>query len=216
VRKVTIANVPIDALKEAPENPNVMEPERYGLLVEAIRKEGFLQPVLAYPLGTPGEYRIVDGHHRVKAAREVGMVEVPAVIVADVEEAHAIAIRIGMNRLRGELDLTSVGRALKDLVGQGWQVEDLTITGFNVGEVTDLLASVSQSVDAALPKDMEAPPADYDVEDSGDTKPYVLEIEFTSREEYQRAKKGLKRAAGKGNPLSDGLLRLLGGGAEEP
>jgi hypothetical protein len=48
-----------------------------------------------------------------------------------------------------------------------------------------------------------APPAE---EPGG---PFELVIPFATKDELQRAKKGLRRAAGKGRELGEGLLTLL-------
>lgn len=200
-------NLPIGALREAPSNANVMAEGQFRSLVRAIRELGFLQPVLVRPLGD-GAFEIVDGHHRVRAAREVGMLEVPAV-VADADEPLVTAI--SMNAHRGELDLTAVGRAFAELSARGWEVPELAVTGFSEAEVSDLLRGVSQSVDEVLPRDIEVPPEEFEPEDDAPAgRPWVLEIAFADREDLKAARRGLRRAAGKGKDLARGLLALLG------
>lgn len=209
---VTSRNISVVQLRPAENNPNTMSAEKFTLLVAAIRRFGFLQPLLVRPLGEDPtghpHFAVVDGHHRLLAAQELGMVEVPCV-VADGTEAEEKALRVGMNNLRGEPDLTMVGSILKELSEAGWSPEELTLTGFNAEEVADLLGAVTQSVDA-MAGEMEVPTAgDYQPEDAP-TKPFVLELEFTTRAEFTRAKKGLRRAAGKGGDMTAGLLVLLG------
>lgn len=201
---VVSRNIPISQLRPAAENPNAMSEEKFDLLVGAIRRFGFLQPLLVRPDGT-----VVDGHHRLLAAQKLGMTEVPCVVAeGTVEEERAL--RVGMNNLRGEPDLTMVGSILKELSEAGWSAEQLTVTGFSEEEVKDLLGAVSQDVDAALSPEMEVPSAeDYQPEDAA-SKPFVLELEFSARADFLRAKKGLRRAAGKGGDMTTGLMVLLG------
>lgn len=203
----TALNLPIEVLRPAPTNPNVMDEGAYKGLVRAIRELGFLQPILVRPL-EEGAYEIVDGHHRVRAAREAGMAAVPAVVA---ESEDPLVTAISMNHHRGELDLTAVGRAFAELKASGWEVPDLTVTGFSEAEVADLLSSVTTDVDKALPRDISVPAESFDDDDDGaSVKPWVLEIPFSSVEEMKLARRGLKRAAGKGKDLARGLLALLG------
>jgi len=203
-----VVDVRLDTIDEAPDNPNVMEPEMYVRLVEAIRRFGFLQPVLLKETEND-RFEIVDGHHRIRAARELEYEFVSAVVVDQEDDAHALAevLRVGMNKLRGELDLSGVGRILADLEKNGWAMDDLVLSGFNESEINDLIDTVTRDPGEDLSGMGGAPPPDLD---PPPPRPFLIEILFSSREEYQQARKGLRRAAGKGNELSVGLLRLLG------
>lgn len=184
-------------------NPNRMEPERFAALVQNIRRFGFLQPVLVRP--NPKDARrfiSCDGHHRVEAATEIGLVEIPAV-VANMGEEEANALQISMNRLRGELDLSATAGILDLLRDAGWGASDLGGLGFSLEEVSDLLASLDSDPDI-LPENIEAP------EDDAPPAPeFVLELVFDSADQMRVAKRALRRAAGKGQSLAHGLLHLL-------
>ena len=97
-------------LRDADENPNKMEPEQLSMLAEAIRRKGFLQPILVRRV--EGQYEIIDGHHRTRAAREVGLTEIPCLVATNCSDEDAAALRIGMNRFRGELDLAGTARCV--------------------------------------------------------------------------------------------------------
>jgi len=196
-------------LHEAADNPNSMEPEQYAMLVEAVRRVGFLQPVLVREVKNAldfTDYEVIDGHHRIKAARELGYSEVPCVVI-DADDNTAIALRVGMNRLRGELNLSSVAVAMEGLVTNGWKLDDLTLTGFSADEVADLLASLKLNEDDVLGQNVQVGELGGDELPS---HPFVLEIQFTDRAAFKKAKAGLKRAAGKSGDIGRGLLRLLG------
>lgn len=214
-----IASVPVATLVDPEMNPNVMEPEQYELLKQAIAREGFLQPVLVRdPL--PGElppdqetlarlgaapwFRIVDGVHRVKAAREVGVVDIP-IMVVDVDAQKAATLQIGMNKMRGELDLGAVANVLTELHDGGWSVPDLTLTGFTEAEINDLLKATSP--DDVMTGPIAGPDDEPDTPTDGT---FVLEVTFTSAKDMRKAKRALQRAAGKGRELGEGLLHLLG------
>lgn len=192
-------------LRDAAENPNKMEPEQLSMLAEAIRRKGFLQPILVRPVGD--QYEIIDGHHRTRAAREVGLTEIPCLVATNCSDEDASALRIGMNRFRGELDLASTARLMQGLIDKGWKLDDLTITGFSGDEVADLVRSLRvEEVDIKV--------FDEGLDDVGDdapaAKPFTLEILFTNRDDLKRAKKALKKAAGKSGDFAKGLLRLIG------
>lgn len=211
---VPLIAVHIDRLREPPGNPNEMSEEELDRLVEAIRKFGFLQPVLVRPLnellGGMPVYELVDGVHRVRAARLAGLVELPCVLADAVTEHDARALQIGMNKLRGQLNLAEVANAISELVSGGWTTAELVVTGYSEDELNELVrvATTDETTDAlagaaaTTPEEPEETPP----------KPYVLELEFATRAELQRVKRALRKAAGgKGRPLADGLLALVEG-----
>lgn len=194
-------------------NPNVMPEDEFRRLVLAMKKHGFLQPVLVRDAGadSPG-YEVIDGVHRVRAAKECGIDVVPCVEVTSGED-ETIALRIGMNRLRGELDLAVVAEQLFDLQQEGWSTEALTVTGYSQQEIEDML-------DAAAPDTGDvragATSGDDDSDETGDDdKPepgarLVLEVEMpegTSKSKLTALKRKLRKA-GDGD-LGAGLLALV-------
>lgn len=119
-------------------NPNVMDPWKFEQLVNGIREHGFLQPVLV--VFEDDEPIIVDGEHRTRAAKEVGLKKIPCAIARD--RKHAEILRLALNRLRGELDLGEVGRQLEALSEMGFDVDELELTGFSEAEIDALTNAV--------------------------------------------------------------------------
>lgn len=78
--RLEIELVPIDELRviEIQRKPS---PYHVRRLVESIRKIGFLVPVIA--VRRDGQVVIIDGQHRYLAARELGIKEIPCVIVPE-------------------------------------------------------------------------------------------------------------------------------------
>lgn len=200
--KLTHTEMAPSRIDPAPNNPNRMEPEKFAALMDTIRRFGFLQPVLIRP-NPDDKHRFIscDGHHRVRAAAEIGLASIP-VVVGNMTQEEADALQIAMNRLRGELDLSATASILDSLRTAGWGASDLGSLGFSLEEVSDLLASLDSDPDI-LPESIEAP------DDPAPAPSFVLELEFDSAAQMRVAKRALKRAAGKGQPLSHGLLRLL-------
>ncbi len=202
-----IIKVDLAGLVEDPDNPNKMTAEEFALLVKVVRAEGMVQPILVQLVD--GVYHIVDGHHRARAAKEAGIKQVYAVLWDGTPEMRR-AMGIGMNKIRGELDLSAVQRIITDLHESGWTVPALTVTGYSETEITDLLAlaeaNTEDIMEGAVPST-----EDRDRDDVGPGRPLILELTFTTSAELQTAKRGLRRAAGKGRELGEGLLKLLSG-----
>lgn len=79
-------------------NPNVMSDKTFSALKKNIREYGFLVPVI-----TNKDYKICDGFHRWKAARELGLTEIP-VIALGVSDVDRRILRQVLNKLRGRHD----------------------------------------------------------------------------------------------------------------
>ena len=73
----------VDVLRLPERQPRrYFDPQAMDKLVGSIQRHGILQPLLVRPLAedTVGEYEIVAGERRYRAAREAGLAEVPAVV----------------------------------------------------------------------------------------------------------------------------------------
>ena len=191
-------------------NPNRMEPEKYDLLVRAIQQEGFLQPILVTPISDKkGHWRIEDGHHRWWAAKQAGLKQV-SISIKKIEEdllvaGQAMLIGIGMNRLRGELDLGIAADIIREVQNAlSMSIPDVSVlTGFTEEELSTLLSNNTEPEE--ILNDGAGAVNDVEVEEG---KTFVLEISFEDREQYKLAKRKLRRL-GKGT-LSVGLMIALG------
>lgn len=176
-------------------NPNKMDPERYSALVTAIKEEGFLQPILV-TLEANGRYRIEDGHHRWWAARQLGLTEVSIVVKEEISVARATLLGIGMNRLRGELDLSTTVDVIREAqaVIDFTMVEISTLTGFTEDELQMLLEeTTAESILEDGAGALDEVRDDVEVEQQ---KTYTLELTYTDREVFKRVKRRLKKLGG--------------------
>lgn len=168
---VQIITVDPRKLKHLPtKNPNVMEPHVFEALCESIRTDGFLQPLLVVQEGN--DTVLIDGVHRSKAASKVGLKQVHAVLAPD--RARAEVLRIALNKMRGELDLTEVGHQMQLLIDSGLTEDDLTLTGFASWEIEALLESTADLDETDLDGADITPPAPEK------PKTYNLTIKFQS------------------------------------
>lgn len=201
-----ITNLPLTRLEDDPDNPNHMSDEQMAALVRAIKVAGFLQPCLVRLIGE-NQYRIIDGHHRADAAAQAGLSEVPCVIVETDDEVAAV-LQIGMNKLRGELNLGEVAVVISNLAEEGWSIPDLEMTGFSQDEIDNLLKAASVATDDEVMEGASMGREKSEVPDEPGG-PFELTLVFNTKEDLMTAKRGLKRATEKGGALGDGLLSLL-------
>ncbi|MEO7398694.1 MAG: ParB/RepB/Spo0J family partition protein [Ilumatobacteraceae bacterium] len=75
-----LAELPIDALSPNPNQPRVhFDEETLAELAASIREIGVLQPVLARSVGN-GQFQLVAGERRWRAARRAGLTTIPAIV----------------------------------------------------------------------------------------------------------------------------------------
>jgi ParB-like nuclease domain len=102
-------------------------------MCSSIREFGFKIPVLARSDG-----EVVDGHLRLKAARKLGITEVPVVLCDEWTPAQVKAFRLMVNRsvTWADWDEELLGLELQELNEADF---DLSLTGFDPKEIDDLL-----------------------------------------------------------------------------
>ena len=79
----------------------VVDDEKMQDLVESIRANGILSPVLIRPIGFD-RYEMVSGHRRMHAAKLLGLERIPA-IIRDMTEDEAVVRMVDSNIQREEL-----------------------------------------------------------------------------------------------------------------
>lgn len=98
----------------------------------AIKEFGFRVPIVAKSDGL-----VVDGHLRLKAAKKLGLSEVPVVLADDMTEAQIKAFRISVNKMAelAEWDNDLLALEFEELKALDF---DLDLTGFGADEIADL------------------------------------------------------------------------------
>jgi ParB-like chromosome segregation protein Spo0J len=130
-------NLPLEKLIAYAGNPRRND-HAVEAVAAAIKRFGFRVPVLAKSDGS-----LIDGHLRVKAAKRLGMTEVPVVLCDDLSEAEIKALRISINRMAelAEWDEELLMDELEGLAAEGITMDDV---GFDAAALTDLGALSSQ------------------------------------------------------------------------
>jgi ParB family chromosome partitioning protein len=117
--------IPIELIRRNPDQPRRHFGEtELEELADSIRQRGVLQPILLRPApGAPGEYQIVAGERRWRAAQRANLHAVPAIVrVLDDEEVAEIGIIENVQRA----DLNPLEEALgyKALIDQFHRTQD--------------------------------------------------------------------------------------------
>ena len=107
-----VKQVPVSDLTPNGYNPNQMSDGQLETLKKTIRKDGFLGVVLANK--TAQGLVIIDGEHRCRAARELGLTTVPCFIV-ELPENRAKAITIKLNQIHGSWNGAELVALLREL-----------------------------------------------------------------------------------------------------
>ncbi len=90
-----------------------MAPEALEELAASIQSQGIIQPIVVRPLAY-GQYEIIAGERRWRAARQAGLKQVPC-LVKKVEDKAAIAMALIENIQREDLNVIEEAQALERL-----------------------------------------------------------------------------------------------------
>jgi len=113
----SLRHMPIDLLKASPNNPRKhFADSELEDLARSIRDKGLLQPIVVRPLAT-GEYEIVAGERRWRAAQRAGIHDVP-VLIRELSDGEALEIALIENIQRSDLNPLEEARAYGLLMEQ--------------------------------------------------------------------------------------------------
>ncbi len=102
--------------------PNPFQPrkrfdeETMSELVDSIREKGVIQPILVRAAGSG--YELIAGERRWRAAQELKLEEIPAIIKRDIGDVDSLEISLIENIQREELNPIEEANAYRDLIDQ--------------------------------------------------------------------------------------------------
>ena len=142
---------PLERLIDYARNPRKND-HAVDRVAAAIKEFGFRVPIIAKSDGL-----VVDGHLRLKAARKLGLAEVPVVLADDLTDAQVKAFRISVNRMAelAEWDSELLALELGELGELGF---DLDLTGFGSDEIAALTPGGTEGL--TDPDEIPEPPAE--------------------------------------------------------
>ena len=100
--KKKAANIQVDKLRTFEGHPfKVLDDEDMGNLIESIRQQGIISPLIVRAIESTDEYEVISGHRRLHAAVKAGLSEVPALIYPlDRSEAMIAVVDTNLHRER--------------------------------------------------------------------------------------------------------------------
>ena len=110
-----LRDLPVELIKPNPNQPRRrFDPESMDVLVASIQASGLIQPLLVRPQAD-GSYELIAGERRWRAAKEVGLERVPAIVreSADTERLQTALVE---NMVREDLNPVEEARACAALV----------------------------------------------------------------------------------------------------
>ena len=125
---------PLDRLRPYAANAKMHGEDQVAKIAASMAEFGWTVPVLV-----SGDGEVIAGHGRIMAAAQLGLTEVPVIILDHMSEAQRRAYRIADNKLTelGAWDEALLSKELQDLLGEDY---DLSLIGFDDGELDRLLS----------------------------------------------------------------------------
>lgn len=112
---IQMSKVPVGALSANPWNTNrITDPANEERLRESMRRFGVFKPIIVRELDG-GVLQILGGEHRWKAAKGMGLTEVPIVNLGRVDDRRAKEIGLVDNGRYGDDDMSELSKLLGEL-----------------------------------------------------------------------------------------------------
>ena len=143
---------PLASLRPFERNPRTHSAAQITQIVASIKAFGWTNPIL---IGAEGD--IIAGHGRALAAAELGLADVPVIVLSHLSPTQRRALVIADNKLalNSGWDDKLLALELGDLRSMDF---DLTLTGFSMPEIGTIFAK--QTAGLTDPDDAPEPPAD--------------------------------------------------------
>jgi len=138
---------PLERLRPYAKNAKTHGPDQVAKIAASMAEFGWTVPVL---VSVEGE--VIAGHGRILAAGELGLNQVPVIVLEHLTEAQRRAYRIADNKLTelGGWDDGLLSEELQALSADGF---DLALTGLDEAELDRLLGELGDNTEAAAGED---------------------------------------------------------------
>lgn len=112
----TTALLKLDEISPSKFQPReIIDPEKQRELMLSIKEKGVIQPVIVRPKGDG--YELIAGERRLRAAKELGFLQLPA-IIKDVKDDEALEISLIENIQRQDLNPIEEAHAYQRLIDE--------------------------------------------------------------------------------------------------
>lgn len=125
-------------IQKSPYNPRIdLTPDdpAFHKIAKSLSEFGCVEPIIV------NEYnnRCVGGHQRLSVMRYLGYEEIPCVFINEPDEMKEKALNITLNKIDNKFDENKLAALLEELDSLD---VDMSVTGFNINEIEELLAQV--------------------------------------------------------------------------
>ena len=146
-RDLTPTYVPVKDLKLLGRETRKHPPAQIRKVQANIQQFGIVLPIVVDPAG-----RVIDGWAVVLAAKNLGLLTLPAVTITDLDEAHVRMLRLSLNRIGQDAswDPESLGLEFSEIAEINGDI-DLRISGFEMGEIDATFKNLGEDEEDELP-----------------------------------------------------------------
>jgi ParB-like chromosome segregation protein Spo0J len=147
LRQLSVVYRPVSSLRPDPRNARTHPKRQIEQLVQSIWEFGFTNPVLI-----DEDDVLIAGHGRLRATKELGLTEVPTIVLEGLSDVQKKALRLADNKIALNagwdveilrLELASIGTLDVDF--------DMSLTGFASGEIDVMLKAANDPDDEVIP-----------------------------------------------------------------
>ena len=135
---MNIADLPIDQLKEARWNPNVMNEAMLMRLRESISRFGLVSNLVVRTLGDD-TYEVLSGNQRLQVLKDSNVQTAPCVVL-DLDDSHARLLAQGLNRIEGTDDLGLKAELVREVLNSIPQSEVMSLLPDSSESLTALVS----------------------------------------------------------------------------
>ena len=106
--------IPVTSCDLLRRNPQYLTEKQMTALKTSIQRDGFLVPILVRRARS-GRYEVISGNHRFLAAQELGLQEIPAVVVA-LTKKQTQRIAVNLNTIHGDPEASLLAPYLTEMI----------------------------------------------------------------------------------------------------
>ncbi|MGD8553174.1 MAG: ParB/RepB/Spo0J family partition protein [Anaerolineales bacterium] len=111
-----VQSIPVASINPNPRQPRLeIDADELKSLSNSIKEHGVLQPIVVLPQDSKGIFTLIAGERRLRAARQAGLEEIPAV-VRDVDERQQLELALIENLQRSDLNPLEAAEGYRQLI----------------------------------------------------------------------------------------------------
>lgn len=122
-KETGLTSLPIERVKRGTYQPRInFDQESHRELVDSIKKHGVIQPVIVRP--SNGEYELIAGERRLRAAQDAGLTTIPAIIREETSNKDSMELALIENVQREDLDPIETAKGYNRLIKEFGLTQD--------------------------------------------------------------------------------------------